>query len=62
MDNIERKMIELSNNSHLTRLAATIVNDKLSESDKGTFERWLDLTRREHQTQVDCAKKRFGRF
>jgi hypothetical protein len=62
MDRIKVKMIRLSNNSRLTQEAAILVSEELSESDRLTVERWLDLALRERDYAIARAKKRYRGF
>lgn len=51
------KMVNVSNNSHLTYEVSSIIADKLSFSEFMKFQRWLKLVE-ESQQQNDSRKKR----
>lgn len=61
MNGVERKMIELSNNSQLTRSCANMLSLNLSEQQLQQLERWMDHAIRENEQQAKNAERRAWR-
>lgn len=62
MNGIERKMIELSNNSPLTRTTCQTITAGMSSDQLHAFERWLDHAIREtNQRETRLVRAANGR-
>jgi len=63
MSSLERKMIELSNNSQLTRSCATMLGLNLSEQQLRQLEQWMTHAKQQCDIELHHAKRNnFNRY